>query len=145
MKKFIVPSLIALGVLTLAAKAPKDPVLLTVNGTPVTLGEFEYYYHKNDGNEVDHETPEQYLQRFIDYKLKVERARDERQDTTSGFRKDFRDSRRELAEPYMSDTTVYNQLLEAGYQHTLKEVKVDHLMLPLGKNALADSLRIDMV
>lgn len=145
MKKFIVPSLIALGVLTLAAKAPKDPVLLTVNGTPVTLGEFEYYYHKNDGNEVDHETPEQYLQRFIDYKLKVERARDERQDTTSGFRKDFRDYRRELAEPYMSDTTVYNQLLEAGYQHTLKEVKVDHLMLPLGKNALADSLRQALV
>ncbi len=141
MKKLIIPALAILGVLTLAAKAPKDPTLLKVNGKPVTLSEFEYFYHKNDGNEVEHETPEQYLQRFIDYKLKVERAIDERQDTTSGFQKDFRDYRRDLAEPYLTDTTVYNQLLENSYAHTLKEVKIDHLMLPLGQKELADSLR----
>jgi len=141
MKKLLIPAIIGIGVLSLAAKAPKDPVLLTVDGQPVTLSEFEYFYHKNDGNEIEHETPEQYLERFIDYKLKVAHARAERQDTTASFRKDFHDYRRELAIPYMSDTTVYNRLLEASYQHTLKEVKIDHLMLPLDKPALADSLR----
>lgn len=141
MKKILLFSAIAAGVLMVAAKAPKDPVLMTVNGDPVTLGEFEYYYHKNDGNEIEHETPEQYLQRFIDYKLKVQRARDERQDTTAAFIKDFRDYRRELAEPYMTDTTVYNTTLHNSYLHTLKDVKVDHLMIALGQDALMDSLR----
>lgn len=140
MKKFLIPALVGIGVLAVAAKAPKDPVLLTVDGDPVTLSEFEYFYHKNDGNEVEHETPEQYLQRFIDYKLKVAQAKAERQDTTASFRKDFRDYRRELAEPYMSDTKVYDQLVENAYKHTLKEVKIDHLMLPLDRPDLADSL-----
>lgn len=141
MKKLLIPVLIGIGVLTLAAKAPKDPVLLTVNGEAVTLSEFEYFYHKNDGNEVEHETPEQYLERFIDYKLKVARARAERQDTTASYIKDFREYRSELAEPYLSDSTVYNQLLESAYQHSQREVKLDHLMLPLTNPALADSLR----
>lgn len=145
MKRFIIPSLIAVGTLMAGAKAPKDPVLLTVNGNPVTLSEFEYYYHKNDGNEIEQETPQQYLQRFIDYKLKVERAREERQDTTASFRKDFRDYRRELAEPYMTDTAAYNALLDASYRHTLKQVKVDHLMLPLGQDQRMDSLRKALV
>lgn len=145
MKRLLIPALIGLGVLSIAAKAPKDPVLLTVDGQPVTLSEFEYFYHKNDGNEIDHETPEQYLERFIDYKLKVARARAERQDTTASFKKDFRDYRRELAEPYMSDPEVYNTLLENSYQHTLKEVKVDHLMLPLDRPDLADSLHKGLV
>lgn len=140
MKKFLLPALIGIGVLALAAKAPKDPVLLTVDGEPVTLSEFEYFYHKNDGNEVEHETPEQYLERFIDYKLKVARARAERQDTAASYRKDFREYRRELAEPYMIDTTVYNQIIENSYQHTLRNVKLDHLMLPLDRPGLADSL-----
>jgi len=141
MKKFLIPALVGIGVLAVAAKAPKDPVLLTVDGEPVTLSEFEYFYHKNDGNEVEHETPEQYLQRFIDYKLKVAQAKAERQDTTASFRKDFRDYRRELAEPYMSDTKVYDQLVENAYKHTLKEVQIDHLMLPLDRPDLADSLQ----
>ena len=118
MKKLLIPVLIGIGVLTLAAKAPKDPVLLTVNGEAVTLSEFEYFYHKNDGNEVEHETPEQYLERFIDYKLKVARARAERQDTTASYIKDFREYRSELAEPYLSDSTVYNQLLESCLLYT---------------------------
>ncbi len=142
MKKILLFSAIAAGVLVVAAKAPKDPVLMTVNGDPVTLGEFEYYDHKNDGNQIEHETPEQYLQRFIDYKLKVQRARDERQDTTASFIKDFRDYRRELAEPYMSDTAVYNQTLHNSYLHTLKDVKVDHRMLALGQEARMGPTRI---
>lgn len=141
MKRLIIPALICAGIFSLGAKAPKDPVLLTVNGQKVTLSEFEYFYHKNDGNEVEHETPEQYLDRFIDYKLKVAQAYAERQDTTAEFRKDFRQYRREISRPYLNDTELEQKILEDSYNHTLEEVKVDHLMLPLDRPELADSLR----
>lgn len=141
MKRLFLPVLLALGALTLGAKAPKDPVLMTVDGVDVPLSEFEYFYHKNDGNELDHETPEQYLQRFIEYKLKVAQARHERQDTTSDFRKDFRQYRREAAKPYIGDTLVEKEILDRAYRHTLSEVRIQHLMIPTEKRALADSLR----
>lgn len=140
MKKLLIPVLAAVGVLTLAAKAPKDPVLLTVGGHPVTLSEFEYFYHKNDGNEIEHETPAQYLERFIDYRLKVARAQDERQDTTAEFRKDFKQYRREIARPYLSDTTIINQLLETSVAHTQEDVKIDVIVLKADDRALADSI-----
>lgn len=133
--------LIAAGVLTLAAKAPKDPVLLEVDGRPVTLSEFEYFYHKNDGNEIEKETPEQYLKRFIDYKLKVAHAREERRDTTAEYRKEYQSYRHELARPYLQDQKTYDDLLETSYKHTQSHRKVDHLMLAPGQKDLADSLR----
>lgn len=133
--------LVAAGILTLAAKAPKDPILMEVDGRPVTLSEFEYFYHKNDGNEIEKETPEQYLQRFIDYKLKVAQARAERRDTTEDYRKDFRSFRREMAAPYLTDSATYNKLLEESYGHMLSNRKIDHLMLASTNRALADSLR----
>lgn len=141
MKQLLIPALISLGVLTLAAKAPKDPVLLEVDGRPVTLSEFEYFYHKNDGNEIEKETPEQYLQRFIDYKLKVAQARAEQRDTTADYRKDYASFRRDLAMPYMTDSATYENELQKSYEHTLTHRKVDHLMLALNQRALADSLR----
>ncbi len=141
MKRLIIPALIGLGVLSLAAKTPKDPVLLEVDGKPVTLSEFEYFYHKNDGNEIEKLTPEQYLPLFIDYKLKVAQAREERRDTTAEYRKEFKSFRHELAKPYLQDQKTYDELLETSYNHTQSHRKIDHLMLAPNQRELADSLR----
>lgn len=141
MKKLIIPALVGLGILTMGAKAPKDPVLLTVDGKPVTLSEFEYFYHKNDGNEIEHETPEQYLDRFIEYQLKVAQARHERQDTTAEFRKDFAQYRREIARPFLTDSATYNQLLEASIDHAMNQVKMDMIVFNAADRQLADSVR----
>lgn len=141
MKKFLVSVLLGAGVLSVAAKAPKDPVLLTVDGNDVTLSEFEYFYHKNDGNALESETPEQYLERFIVYKLKVAQARHERQDTMAEVRKDFKQHRREIARPYLSDTTVYNDLLQQSLSHLLEDVNTDFIVMPIADKAKADSIR----
>lgn len=127
--------------LTTAAKAPKDPVVMTVDGTPVTLSEFEYLFHKNADQQVEQESVDQYLQRFIDYKLKVIQARHERQDTTASFKKDFKQYRTEIAIPLLRDTVVEQKILDDSYAHTLENVSVDHIMLKLDDRAVADSLR----
>jgi len=142
MKKTLIPGMIALAaVLTLAAKAPKDPVLMTVDGQPVTLSEFEYLYHKNADQQLEQESVDQYLQRFIDYKLKVAQARHERQDTTSDYIKEFRAFRSEIAAPYLTDTIEEQRLIDEAFSHMLEDVKLDHIMLPLDSVALADSVR----
>ena len=51
-------------------------VVLYIGGEPVNLSEFEYYYHKSPK-----QTPESFLQSFINYKLKVRYAHDSGVDT----------------------------------------------------------------
>lgn len=70
--------------------AQSDPTLLTVNGKPVTRSEFEYSYNKNNTESViDKKTVEEYVELFVNYKLKVEAALAARLDTLASFQKEF--------------------------------------------------------
>ena len=54
-----------------------DPVIMTINGNQIHRSEFEYSYNKNNSEGViDKKDVQEYVQLFIDYKLKVEAAKD---------------------------------------------------------------------
>ena len=68
------------------AQAQTDPVVMTVNGVPVTRSEFRYSYYKNNGNgQADRKSVEEYAQLYANYKLKVAAALDARLDTSAAF------------------------------------------------------------
>ncbi len=92
MKRFLFGVLLLLGALSGTAQTMDNPVLLTINGKPVTRGEFEYAYNKNNGIEgaVEKKTVKEYLDMFINYKLKVAAAEALRMDTLTSFRNEFR-------------------------------------------------------
>ena len=132
------------------ALAKGDPVLMTINGKDIKLSEFEYLYNKNNQQQLEKETLEQYVDRFVLYKLKVADAIAEGIDTTELFKKEFEGYQRDLAAPYLVEDTTYRwQFIDEAYQRYHKEVDMDHLMLPLGNSpqetlrnvALMDSLR----
>lgn len=76
--------------LATAAFAQSDPVIMKVNGQPVTRSEFEYSYNKNNSEGViDKKTVEEYVDLFINYKLKVVAAMDAHLDTLSSFQQEF--------------------------------------------------------
>lgn len=141
MKKIIVPIALAAVGAVLWAKAPKDPVIMTIDGQPVSLSEFEYLRNKNAGQQLEEETLEQYLDRFINYKLKVTQARHEGLDTTTSFRQEYGKYRKELAQPYLQDTTIMEKVYEQCYTNSLEEIELDHLMVSLNERPLIDSLR----
>jgi peptidyl-prolyl cis-trans isomerase SurA len=59
-----------------------DPIVMRVNGKNVTRSEFEYNYNKNNNdNVVEKKTIEEYVDLFVNYKLKVEAALDACYDT----------------------------------------------------------------
>ena len=59
-----------------------DPIIMTVAGVDVPRSEFEYSYNKNNTDGViDKKTVEEYVDLFINYKLKVQAALDARLDT----------------------------------------------------------------
>ncbi len=133
----------------LLATAVEDPVLMTINGKDVKLSEFEYLYNKNSQQQVEKESLDQYVDRFVIYKLKVADAEAERLDTLPSFIGELNGYRDGIVKGFLEDTTVTERLVNEAYQRTLYDVDVDHLMLPLGRDfndnkkqiALADSLR----
>ena len=108
-------------------------VLLTIDKRPVTLGEFEYLYHKNNSQQVAPQTIDQYLEMFINYKLKVTEAEAAGIDTTSTFRNELKGYAHDLAQPYLTDQTVEQQIIDEIYNRLKEEVNVSHLMMFSGK------------
>ena len=145
MKAKLLISSLLLGTAILAI-AKGDPVLMTINGKDVKLSEFEYLYHKNNQQQVEKETLEQYVERFVLYKQKVADAEAAGIDTTQLFIKEFEGYQKDLAAPYMTEDTTYHwQMVCEAYERSKKEIDIDHFMLPLGNNDQANQVNINLM
>lgn len=136
--KLTIGVLVVAGCLSVFAASKKDPVLMTVNGEPVTLSEFEYMYHKNNQQQVAKQPLDKYMEMFTVYKLKVADAKAEGIDTTSAFLREFHGYRNELLAPFLLDTVAEENAAKELYERMKYNVKASHIMLPLGAN-MADS------
>ena len=52
-----------------------EEIVMTINKTDVTKSEFEYIYNKNS-KAVDRKSIDEYVELFVNYKLKVEAAKE---------------------------------------------------------------------
>ena len=79
-----------------------DPTVMTINGQPVSRSEFEYSYNKNNSEGViDKKTVDEYVDLFINYKLKVMAALDAHLDTLKSFKDEFATYRDQQIRPAM--------------------------------------------
>ena len=144
--KLLISSLL-LGTAILAI-AKGDPVLMTINGKDIKLSEFEYLYHKNNQQQIEKETLEQYVDRFVLYKQKVADAEAAGIDTTSLFIKEFEGYQKDLAAPYITEDTTYRwQFIQEAYDRYKQQIDIDHFMLPVGSAAetMASMNRMDSI
>ena len=86
----------------MSAAAQEDPIVMRINGVPVTRSEFEYNYNKNNSEGViDKKNVEEYADLFVNYKLKVQAALDDHLDTLSSYQKEFRQYRDQQIRPLL--------------------------------------------
>lgn len=134
-----------LGVCALAWAA-KDPVIMTVNGVDVAKSEFEYLYHKNSQQQLAPQPIDEYVEMFVNYRLKVADAMAAGIDTTAAFRQEMEQYRHDLAAPYMVDSVYLNQLVKEAYDRSLEEVQTSHIMYfksPSAEGNAASIARLD--
>ena len=107
--------------------------LLTVDGEDISLDEFLAIYNKNNASAqaIDPKTKEEYLELFINFKLKVREAREMGMDTIGSFQKELAGYRRQLAAPYMTDQKVTDELIQEAYDRKKQDVKVSHILVRL--------------
>lgn len=113
------------------AFAQDDPVIMTINGQDVPRSEFEYSFLKNNSEGViDKKTVEEYVDLFINYKLKVLAAEEAQLDTLTSYKKEFLQYRdQQLISSFVTD---YDMDAEAQkvYDNTKKSVGDDGLIRP---------------
>ena len=67
-----------------------DPIIMTIGGKNIKRSEFEYAYNKNAAETtIDEKSIDEYVDLFVNYKLKVIAAEEAGIDTTAAFRKEF--------------------------------------------------------
>lgn len=120
------------------AQTVNDPVLMTIGGSPVTKSEFERVYRKNNNREDinDPAAIQEYMQLFINYKLKVKEAETLQLDTSSSFITELNGYKKQLAQPYLTDKNVSEELLREAYERLKKEVRASHILVKIGEGAL---------
>ena len=129
MRKTILCSAFAL--LAVSASAQQDPVVMTVNGVDVPRSEFEYSFNKNNSDGViDKKSVDEYVDLFVNYKLKVAAAMDEKLDTLSSFKQEFAMYRDQQVRPTLvTDAEVLAEARKA-YDRTKEAIGPRGLILP---------------
>ncbi len=139
MRLFKLPLILALISLTATsfAFADADRVLLRIEDREITKSEFKEIYRKNnlESAVAEEKSIEEYLEMYIDFRLKVRYARDLGLDTLSSFVEELDGYRNQLAQKYLVDHDVTERLVEEAYERSQYDVRVSHILLNLEEHA----------
>ena len=120
-------SIILLGASVLGF-AQADQVLMTINGEPVMASEFVYIYEKNNQEtSLEKKSMEEYLDLFINFKLKVTEAMAQGVDTTEAFKKELAGYRAQATPKYLQDNAAIDSLVTLSYNRMAKIRKAAHI------------------
>lgn len=128
--------------IVVAANAQKkDEIIVKIGDSKVSTEEFLFNYRKNNTNildEKDRKTPEEYLDLYINFRLKVLEAQKLGYDTVKLFTDELKGYRQELAKPYMTDVSYNEDMIKTAYHRTKYERKASHLLLLINPDALPE-------
>ena len=127
MKKTILSLLFSLS--AVCGFAQNDPTVMVINGKQIPRSEFEYSYRKNNSEGViDKKNVKEYVDLFVNYKLKVQAAYDAQLDTLTSFKNEFAEYRNQLVLPTMiTDDDVEKEAQEI-YKNTAERIGPDGLI-----------------
>ncbi len=122
-----------------------DPVLIRIEDKEISLSEFEDIYRKSNVESVvaEPKTVEEYLEMYIDFRLKVLEAMSMGLDTNRSFVDELAGYRQQLAQQYLIDNAVTDQLLHEAYERSRYDIRASHVLLNLNEHAPpADTLAV---
>ncbi len=110
----------------------KDQTLLDIDGTKIPAKEFTYVYEKNNFNNdsiYSENDVRNYLNLFINFKLKVLQAKEEGIDTTQSFIDEFESYQSELIKPYLLETKETDSLAKEAYERLQYFIHASHILV----------------
>ena len=118
----------------------QDPVLFSVEDEPVHLSEFIYIYEKTNRENADYSKAsiDEYLDLYIKFKLKVHKARDMGLDTIRSLKDELAGYRKQLANTYLIDRDITEELVREAYERMNRDVNFSHILIRVPADAPAE-------
>jgi len=136
MKKFLLVFLISVSFYFSQAQ---DDILFTVGNEPVKLSEFEYIYNKNTfsgNNKYTKKSVEDYLDLYINFRLKLKEADDLGLFENNKFKEEFATYESQLINSYL-EKEVLDKILLQEYERSKKDVSLSHIFVPFFNDSTA--------
>ncbi|WP_018476916.1 peptidylprolyl isomerase [Pontibacter roseus] len=112
----------------------QDPIIATIGSQPIYTSEFQYVYEKNNGGNEGAYTRQsvtEYLDLYTRFKLKVLEGESRGLDTTTAFRRELEGYKEQLAQPYLTEKSVTDKLVQEAYERLKQEVNASHILIGL--------------
>ena len=119
------------------AQENAEKTLLTIGDKQISKAEFLRIYKKNNMDSVhyDEQSVRDYLELFINFKLKVIEAENQDYDEVPEFKNELAGYRKQLAKPYLSDAGTEEKLLKEAYERMKSEVHASHILVRISPDA----------
>lgn len=126
--------ILPLGVYTFSCSLLKNNSsnpIVAIDNTPVSTEEFLYVYNKNNLNDTPQgpSDVDNYLELFINFKLKVREAEALELEKDSAFISELEGYRKQLAGPYLTESRILDSLAMVTYERLKTEVNASHILI----------------
>ena len=110
--------------------AYSEDVLLEIDNDQITLDEFSHIFNKNNENEeIDKAYLDEYVELFINFKLKVKEAKNLGFDTVPSFINELEGYRKQLAKPYLRDDNFNDELFDEALDRIQYDINANHILI----------------
>ncbi len=135
--------IVIIGILSLivgSSYAQDNRTLVTIANENVPVDEFMYVYKKNNTQDtmLDKKSIEEYLDLYINFKLKVKEAEALGLDTVSSYKKELAGYRDQLAEPYFVNEDVLDDLVKEAYDRMKTDIRASHILIKVNPDAMPE-------
>ena len=110
--------------------------VLTIDNKNISLEEFNNVFYKNNNNtELTKEYLDEYMQLFVNFKLKVKEADELGLDTIAAFISELDGYRIQLAKPYLKNKEFDENMLTEAYDRMKQDIKASHILISVDEKA----------
>ena len=120
----------------------QDKVLFSIEDEDVYLSEFKYIYEKNNRDKADYseQSLNEYLDLYINFKLKVHKAKELGYDKSESYKAELEGYRQQLADSYIIDKEVLMKMAQEVYDRQQYDVELQHLFVSAPAKSSIDDI-----
>src|SRR5690606_22962336 len=138
MKDIILRIFLLIFCISATAQIKDKNVLFTIDNEPVTVAEFERVYSKNINLVKDEAQKDKknYLELFVNYKLKVKEAHTQGLHLESDFINEYTKYRNELSQNYLYEQEITEEIIREAYDRLQEQVRASHILILVSQDAI---------
>jgi len=137
--KYLIVVAFLFSVATVQAQSKDDAIFIDFGDEKITKAEFKRVYQKNNSGEIISKSMVgEYLDLYINFKLKVKEAVSREMDKNPAFIRELSGYRKQLAQPYLTADGIIEELKKEAYDRLQYDVKASHILIKLDQDASSE-------